>query len=72
VAWTKQIKPRIFLEVENLFNTKIPRFINSYTGEPYDPGKPVAYSYINRPNPNYDPSRYYQPRTILLGVSFRY
>ncbi|MCD6100150.1 MAG: TonB-dependent receptor [Candidatus Marinimicrobia bacterium] len=63
---------RIFLEVENLFNTKIPRFINSYTGEPYDPGKPVAYSYINRPNPNYDPSRYYQPRTILLGVSFRY
>ena len=63
---------RIFLEVENLFNTKIPRFINSYTGEPYDPGKPVAYSYINKPNPNYDPSRYYQPRTILLGVSFRY
>ncbi len=60
---------RFFAQVENLLDRKIPRYINPYTGVPYDPGQPIAYSYLNKPNPNHDPSRYYSARKITLGVS---
>ncbi len=63
---------RFFIDVKNLFNLKIPRYINPYTGDPYDPGQPISYSYIDKPNPNYDPSRYYSSRNIRLGVSCRF
>ncbi|MBN2279181.1 MAG: TonB-dependent receptor [Candidatus Marinimicrobia bacterium] len=63
---------RLFMDVKNLFNIKIPRYINPYTGDPYDPGQPVAYSYIDKPNPNYDPSRYYSSRNIRLGISCQF
>ncbi len=63
---------RFFIDVKNLFDIKIPRYINPYTGDPYDPGQPVSYSYIDRPNPNHDPSRYYSSRNIRLGVSCRF
>jgi len=60
---------RFFVDVKNLFDIKKPRYINPYTGDPFDPGEPVAYSYLDKPNPNYDPSRYYSSRSIRLGIS---
>ena len=63
---------RFFIDVKNLFDLAIPRYVNPYTGEPYDPGNPLPYSYKGAPNPNYDPSRYYSSRTIRLGVSCQF
>jgi len=68
----KSINSRIFLQFENLFNIQVARFINSFTGEPYNPGEPIAYSYFDRPSPNYDPARFYAPRKIMLGVSWQF
>lgn len=69
---TSQFNARVFLDIKNLFDVEIPRYINPYTGEGYDPGKPLPYSYKGSPNPNYDPSRYYSGRTIRLGVSCQF
>ena len=68
----KYVTSRIFLQFENIFDVNIARFINPYTGEPYDPGQPIAYSYFDRPSPNYDPSRYYSPRKVMLGITWQF
>jgi len=60
----------LFFEVRNIFDTKIPAYLNPFTGEAYDSGEPVSYSYANSLNPNYDPSRYKQPRTFICGFSY--
>ena len=62
------LKYKIFIEIENLFDEEIPRRINSFTGEGYNPGKIIPYSMITQPNPNYDPSRIGKPRSTELGV----
>ena len=59
---------KIFIEIENLFDEEIPRRINSFTGEGYNPGEIIPYSMITRPDPNYDPSRIRKLRTTELGV----
>ena len=59
---------KLFIEIENLFDEEIPRRINSFTGEGYNPGEIIPYSMITRPNPNYDPSRIRKMRTTELGV----
>lgn len=59
---------KVFFEIENVFNTIIPRSINSYTGEGYGPGVIYSYSMINSPNPNYNPNRNRLPRTTKMGV----
>ena len=59
-----------FFEIRNIFDTKVPAYVNPFTGEAYDPGQPVSYGYINRPSPNDDPSRYKKPRTIIFGFSY--
>ena len=64
------IKMKLFFEIENLLDEKIPRRINSFTGLGYGPGVILPYSMINSPNPNYDPSRFRRPRTIELGLQF--
>jgi outer membrane receptor protein involved in Fe transport len=69
---SKNFSARFFIDVKNLFDLEIPRYVNPYTGEAYDPGKPLPYSYKGLPNPNYDPSRYYSSRTIRLGVSCQF
>ncbi len=66
---SKTYSVRLFMQIENLFDVKIARYINPYTGKPYDPGQPIAYRYIDKPNPNFDPSRYRRPRRIMVGVS---
>lgn len=63
-----KLKYRIFLEVENVFDERIPRRINPFTGRGYDPGEIIPYSMINSPNPNYNPNRVRRPRTTELGV----
>ncbi len=59
---------RLFLDIQNLWDQRIPRRINPYTGKGYDPGEIIPYSMIDRPNPNYDPSRFRRPRTIEFGL----
>lgn len=59
---------RLYLEVENLFDEIIPRRINSFTGKGYNPGEIIPYSMIDSPNPNFNPSRNRQPRTMELGL----
>ena len=63
-----KLKYRIFLEVENVFDERIPRRINPFTGRGYDPGEIIPYSMINSPNPNYNPNRVRRPRTTELGI----
>jgi len=62
----------LVLEIQNLFDYQIPRRINPFTGEPYNPGQPLPYSLANAPNPNYDPSRYQEPRTAKLGIKVKF
>ncbi|MEA1987061.1 MAG: hypothetical protein U9N76_06200, partial [Candidatus Marinimicrobia bacterium] len=61
----------VFVDISNIFNYKSPRRINPFTGDPYDPGVIIKYSYANGTNPNYDPSRYSSPRNIVLGIAIR-
>ncbi|MEA3285853.1 MAG: TonB-dependent receptor [Candidatus Marinimicrobia bacterium] len=63
---------KAYCTIENLFNVKRPRMINSFTGKPYDPGEIFSYGYANSPDPNYNPGRYYTPRTVDLGLSVRF
>ncbi len=58
--------------IENVFNAQRPRSINVFTGEPFDPGEIFSYGYINSPDPNLNPGRYYTPRTVELGMSLRF
>ncbi len=59
---------KLFFDVENLFDYRIARRINSYTGKGYDPGVIYSYSMLDNPNPNYDPSRNLSPRYTMLGI----
>lgn len=61
-------KSKLVLEIENIFDYKIPRNINPFTGDPYDPGETIPYYLANSPNPNYDPARYREGRTAKLGI----
>jgi len=63
---------KAYCTVENLFDVAQPRQINSFTGEGYDPGEIFSYGYINSPNPNYNPGRYYTPRSVEMGLSLRF
>ena len=62
------LRYKVYIEIENIFDEEIPRRINPYTGQGYNPGEIIPYSMIARPNPNYDPSRNGKPRTIELGL----
>ncbi|MCF7833417.1 MAG: TonB-dependent receptor [Candidatus Marinimicrobia bacterium] len=68
----KKLTYGFYIDIENVFNQKVPRRINPFTGQPYDPGEIVSHSYYNNANPNYDPSRYYYPRQIMLGLFLRF
>ena len=63
---------RLYCEIENVFDQKIPRRINPYTGRGYNPGVIIPYSMIESPNPNLDPSRFRQPRTVEIGLQFMF
>ncbi len=61
-----------YIDVQNVFNHKVPRRINPFTGKPYDPGEIISLTYYGSRNPNEDPSRYYAPRQIMLGLFLRF
>ena len=63
-----KFKVKMYLEVENVFNEKIPRRINPYTGRGYGPGEIFGYNLANSPNPNLDPSRLRKPRGVEVGM----
>jgi len=68
----RDLEWKLYGTIENLFNVQRPRMINAFTGQAYDPGEIFSYSYINSPNPNENPGRYYIPRTVELGLSVRF
>jgi len=59
---------RLFFEVQNLLNNRIPRRINDFTGEGFDPGDMISYSYIDNPDPRIDPARMERPRMAEVGL----
>lgn len=63
---------RVFIEIENVLNETIPRRVNPFTGRGYNPGEIIPYGMIERPNPNFDPSRFRQPRTAEVGIQFMF
>ncbi len=69
VFHTGKVRLKAFLQVENLLNSKLPRYINPFTGRPYDPGEIYSYSYVDRPNPNENPARYLEPRNYEFGLT---
>ena len=68
------LNAQIFVEIENIFNYKVPQIINPLTGEPYEPGDPIPYSWYDDPRdlPPDDPSRYRRPRQIIIGTKWRF
>lgn len=64
------------IEIENLFDAKIPRIINPYTGKEYRPGDILTSSYTRdynpSPNPIYNPAKYRWPRTVRFGFAFKF
>lgn len=68
----KKMTYGVYIDIENVFNYKVPRRINPFTGKPYDPGEIISYSYYAGRNPNEDPSRYYAPRKVMLGLFLRF
>lgn len=69
-----KITTQIFVEVENIFDYKVPQIINPLTGRPYEPGDEIPYSWYDTPQdlPPDNPSRYRNPREIIAGISWRF
>jgi len=63
-----KLRMKLYLEVENLLDLRIPRRINPFTGEGFDPGVIYSYSLFDSPNPNNDPSRIRPPRSATMGI----
>ena len=70
----KFLTTQVFLEIENIFNYKVPQIINPLTGEPYEPGDPIPFSWYDDPRdlPADNPSRYRSPRKIIIGTSIKF
>ena len=64
----------IFLEAENIFNTKIPRIINPFTGRPYEPGDVIPRTWHDDPRdlPPENPDRFGWPRLVKTGIRFAF
>ncbi len=59
---------KFFIETENLLNEVIPRRVNPFTGQGYNPGEIIPYYLIENPDPNQDPSRNETPRKTVFGI----
>jgi outer membrane receptor protein involved in Fe transport len=59
---------RLLLEIQNLLDNRIPRRINVFTGEGFEPGDMISYSYIDDPDPRINPARMERPRMAEIGL----
>jgi len=59
---------RLLFEVRNLLNNRTPRRINVFTGEGFEPGDMISYSYMDDPDPRINPSRLERPRMAEIGL----
>ena len=75
------LKFSVFMEVNNLFDTRNSAIINPVTGKAYEYGDDVPISWNDPRYPElqspispypYDPSRYLTRRNVKLGVSLRF
>lgn len=62
------IRIRLFFEVQNLLDNRIPRRINVFTGKGFEPGDIISYSYIDSPDPRINPARMERPRMAEVGL----
>ena len=64
----------LYLEAENVFDTKIPRIINPVTGRPYRPGDVIPRTWHDDPRdlPPDNPGRYDWPRQVKLGMQIKF
>ncbi|MCK4447987.1 MAG: TonB-dependent receptor, partial [Candidatus Marinimicrobia bacterium] len=71
---TKNINFNIFCQIENLFNAKISQIINPVTGRAWEPGDPIPMSWRDDLTdlPQDNPSRYREPRNIMIGVKVKF
>jgi outer membrane receptor protein involved in Fe transport len=64
------------IEIENVFDAKIPRIINPHTGREYRPNDLLTTNYTRQynpnPNPIYNPSKFRWPRTVRFGISVKF
>jgi len=71
---TGNIKFDLFCQIENLFNAKIAKIINPITGRAWEPGDPIPFSWRDDLTdlPQDNPSRYREPRNIMLGIKVKF
>ncbi len=64
----------LFIEAENLLNTKVPRIINPVTGRPFEPGDLIPVTWHDEPMdlPADNPARYDWPRRVMTGLEMRF
>lgn len=64
----------LFVQIENLLDAKIARRINPVTGQAYEPGDPIPRSWYDSLTdlPPTDPSRYQEPRNVMIGVKVKF
>ncbi|MGC9364857.1 MAG: TonB-dependent receptor [Fidelibacterota bacterium] len=62
------------VQIENLLDAKIARRINPVTGRAYEPGDPIPRSWYDSLTdlPPTDPSRYQEPRNVMIGVKVKF
>jgi len=68
--YLKKTKFDMFCQFENILNAKIARSINPVTGKVYEPGDPLPRSWTDDLTdlPPTNPSRYREPRNVMLGL----
>jgi len=64
----------LFCQFENIFDAKIARSINPVTGRAYEPGDPIPLSWCDDLTdlPPDNPSRYREPRNVMMGVKVKF
>ncbi len=73
-------KYTVFCEITNIFNARNSKIINPLTGRAYEFGDPVLDSWNDPLEPDanpiypfpFNPSRYLEPRNIMIGVSMEF
>lgn len=72
----EKVNLNMSVEIENLFDERIPRIINPHTGKEYRPGDILTDNYTREinpdPSPILNPAKYRWPRTIRFGFGVKF